>query len=100
MLASAASPASFFDTVTLVVFSTAGAFLGLSLRVDAAWVIVTGVRYVTVCRASSRFANHAKKSPGSYNNSHTRQEIGVGNVDSPRLNDWKRSLYDLRERVS
>ena len=41
------------DTVTLVVFSTAGAFLGLSLRVDAAWVIVTGVRYVTVCRVPS-----------------------------------------------
>ena len=55
----------FFDTVTLVVFSTAGAFLGLSLRVDAAWVIVTGVRYVTVCRASSRPANHAKKAPAA-----------------------------------
>ena len=66
-----------WQTQGLVVFSTAGAFLGLPLRVDAAWVIVTGVRYVTVCRASSRFANHAKKSPGSYNNSHTRQEIGV-----------------------
>ena len=42
----------------------------MSLRVDAAWVIVTGVRYVTVCRALLRPRKITLKALGGYNNSH------------------------------